>query len=164
GVGTLVLTERSTYTGDTRIEAGAIELGDGLGASDVVIGAQGTLRGRGSIAGDVRNGGHLVVSSAGDATGLSVDGDYVQEAPGTLNLLGVRTGYTASAHENILHAGGGVSGTFSQLTSVGNFLDATLAYDPDDVFLDITRLDVAQAAQAMGLTPVSQSGAALVEQ
>lgn len=184
GVGTLVLTERSTYTGDTRIEAGAIELGDGLGASDVVIGAQGTLRGRGSIAGDVRNGGHLVVSSAGDATGLSVDGDYVQEATGTLdayigrsflvggsatlagtlNLLGVRTGYTASAHENILHAGGGVSGTFSQLTSVGNFLDATLAYDPDDVFLDITRLDVAQAAQAMGLTPASQSGAALVEQ
>ncbi|MGN6112491.1 MAG: S8 family serine peptidase [Luteimonas sp.] len=182
GTGTLVLTRNSTYTGDTRVEGGALELVDGMSGSDFAVGTAGTLQGRGTIAGDVRNAGHLLASASSGAT-LQIGGDYVQDATGTLdayigrglavggtasldgtlNMLGVASGYTASAREGILHANGGVSGTFATLTSAGNFLDAVLEYDPDDVFLDISRLDVSATAQAMGLTAASQSGAARVE-
>jgi autotransporter-associated beta strand protein len=182
GTGTLVLAQDSTYTGDTRVEGGVLELANGMAGSDFSIGAAGTLQGRGTIAGDVRNAGHLLASAPSGAT-LQIGGDYVQDATGTLdayigrglavggtasldgtlNMLGVATGYTASAREGILHAAGGVSGAFDTLTSAGNFLDAVLEYDPDDVFLDIRRLDVSATAQAMGLTAASQSGAARVE-
>ena len=183
GSGTLVLSQAGTYTGGTRVEDGVLELGAGLAASDVDIAAGGTLRGSGSIAGDVRNAGRLQASAAA-GTPLQVGGDYVQEATGTLdayigrafavggratlagtlNVLGVASGYTASAREAILHAGGGVSGTFDALTSKNAFLGATVAYAADDVFLDITRLDVGATAQAMGLTAASQSGAVRVEE
>jgi autotransporter-associated beta strand protein len=182
GSGTLVLAQDSTYTGDTRVEGGVLELVQGMTGSDFDIGAAGTLQGRGTIAGDVRNAGHLLASApSGEA--LRIGGDYVQDATGTLDaylgrglavggtasldgtldMLGIATGYTASAREGILHADGGVSGAFATLTSAGNFLDAVLEYDPDDVFLDISRLDVSATAQAMGLTAASQSGAARVE-
>jgi autotransporter-associated beta strand protein len=184
GTGTLVLSQLSTYAGDTHVDGGVLQIGNGMAGSDFLVGAGGTLQGHGSIAGDVRNAGHVVASMSDDLVGLRVDGKYVQDATGTLdaligraflvggtasldgrlNVLGVRPGYTASAHETILHAGGGVSGTFASLTSAGAFLDATLAYDPDDVFLDITRLDVTLAAQSMGLTAASQSGAVRVEE
>lgn len=183
GTGTLVLAQDSTYTGDTRINGGAVQLGAGMSGSNFVVGAAGTLRGSGSIDGNVRNGGH-VQASAATGTALQIGGNYVQDATGTLdayigrafaiggtatlagtlNVLGVATGYTAASREAILHANGGVSGAFSTLTSTGSFLGATLAYDPDDVFLDITRLDVSLAAQSMGLTPASLSGAVRVEE
>ena len=184
GPGTLVLAQLSTYTGDTRVEGGVVQINNGITGTDFYIGTGGTLQGHGSIYGDVRNAGHVVASMGTDLVGVRVEGNYRQDATGTLdaligrsflvggtaaldgtlNVLGVREGYTAAARETILHAGGGVSGTFARLTSAGSFLGATVAYDPDDVFLDITRLDVNLAAQSMGLTPASLSGATLVEQ
>ena len=183
GTGTLVLAQLSTYTGDTRVEGGVVQINNGITGTDFYIGTAGKLQGHGSIYGDVRNAGHVVASMGTDLVGVRVEGNYRQDATGTLdaligraflvggtaaldgtlNVLGVREGYTATAHETILHAGGGVSGAFARLTSAGSFLDATLAYDPDNVFLDITRLDVSLAAQAMGLSATSQSGAARVE-
>jgi autotransporter-associated beta strand protein len=182
GSGTLVLTQDSTYTGDTRVEGGVLQLDAGMAGSDFAVTTGGTLRAQGTIAGDVANAGHL---QAGTASGsaLQIGGNYTQAASGTLdaflgralavggtasldgtlNMLGVANGYTASAREGILHAVGGVSGRFATLSSAGNFLDAILEYDPDDVVLDISRLDVSLAAQAMGLTPASQSGALRVE-
>jgi autotransporter-associated beta strand protein len=182
GSGTLVLTEDSTYTGDTRVEGGVLELGNGMTGSDFVVGAAGTLRGRATIQGSVSNAGH-VLASASSGTTMQVAGNYAQAATGTLdaylgrglqvggtatldgtlNVVGVASGYTASAREGILHADGGVSGAFATLTSSNTFMDATLEYDPDDVFLDITRLDVSLASQSMGLTAASQSGAVRVE-
>jgi autotransporter-associated beta strand protein len=183
GTGTLVLAGETTYTGDTLVEGGVLELGQGMGGSDIGIGIGGTLQGAGNIVGDVRNAGHFVVSDASGAAVLRIGGNYVQDASGTLDVhlgrvlavggsatldgtldvQGVTTGYTAGAREAILHATGGVGGTFDQLTSAGTFLDATVDYDANDVSLDITRLDVSLAAQSMGLSAASQSGATLVE-
>jgi autotransporter-associated beta strand protein len=184
GPGTLVLTQNSTYAGDTRIEGGTLQLGMGMSASDFFIGTGGALKGGGTVQGDVRNDGHIVASGQ---TGmpLAIGGNYVQGASGwldayvgrglgiggtatlqggTLNVLGVYGGYTPSARETMLHAVGGVTGTFDTLAAATSvFLDGALAYDANNVFLDITQLDVTVAAQAMGLSAASQSGAGLVQ-
>lgn len=184
GTGTLLLAQDSIYTGDTRIEGGTLQLGMGMSGSDFFIGPSGTLRGIGAVSGDVRNDGHFVVSGQSGAT-LDVEGNYLQGATGwmdayigrrlgvggtatlqggTLNVLGVSSGYTASARETMLHATGGLTGTFGTLTAAtGVFLDGALAYDANNVFLDITRVDVTVAAQAMDLSAASQTGASLVE-
>ena len=184
GGGTLLLLRNSSYSGDTRIEGGTVQLGAGMSGSDFLVGTAGTLRGQGTINADVRNDGHLLVGNqAGDA--LAIGGDYVHGAGGwldawvgsglrvggnatlqggTLNVLGVRTGYTVHARETMLHADVGLSGTFAALTAAtGVFLDGTLAYDANNAYLDITRLDVAVAAQSMDLSAASQAGASLVE-
>ena len=186
GSGTLVLTQNSTYRGDTRIEGGTVQLGMGMTGSDFLIAGSGTLQGNGSITGDVRNDGHLVASEGG--TGghrLFLDGNYIQGVGGTLdaylgrglvvggtatleggtfNLLGVTQGYTATAREVVLHANGGLTGTFDALTSEPSvFLDARFDYDADEAFLVIARLDVSAAAASMGLSTASLSGATRVE-
>lgn len=186
GNGTLVLDRNSVYTGDTRIEAGSILLVEGMTGSDFLVGPEGTLFGHGLVSGDVHNAGNMYSTSAVYEIGfdaLRVGGNYVQEASGTLNamigqpfqvggsatlagtlnIFDVASGYVYASREGILHADGGVSGAFDALTSTGAFLDATLDYDANDVFLDITRLDISLAAQSMGLTASSLSGAARVE-
>ncbi|MEO5565627.1 MAG: S8 family serine peptidase [Luteimonas sp.] len=184
GSGTLVLSNTAAYSGATRIDGGSLQLGAGLGASNVTINAAGTLRGIGTIAGNVSNNGHFVVSGAsGDA--LAIGGNYLQGATGwldayigraltvtgkatlqggTLNVLGVYSGYTTKSRETMVHAGAGVTGTIANLKSApGVFLDGKLAYDANNVFLDITRVDVTSAAQSMDLSASSQAGAGLVE-
>ena len=55
-------------------------------------------------------------------------------------------------------------GTFSTLRAASNvFLDANLGYDPNNVFLNINRIDVTQAIAGAGLggiTAMSASGGA----
>ena len=43
--------------------------------------------------------------------------DAPEKATNWYHSLGVATGYTASAREGVLHANGGLSGTFATLTS-----------------------------------------------
>jgi autotransporter-associated beta strand protein len=186
GNGTLLLEKNSVYTGDTRIEDGVILLAEGMTGSDFVVGADGALGGHGTVSGDVHNAGILYsTSEVYELPGtLRVGGNYVQEASGTLSafigqpfqvdgsatlagtldIVDVAYGYVYTSREGILHAGGGVTGAFTTLTSTGSFLDATLDYEANDVFLDITRLDMNLAARSMGLTASSLSGAARVEQ
>ena len=83
---------------------------------------------------------------------------------GTMSILGVKTGYTTSAKETLLNAGGGVSGTFSSLKAAPSvFLDATLGYDPNNVFLNINRIDASKAVAGMGLGSVTLASAVRVE-
>jgi len=189
GTGTLILTGDNSYAGGTAVLAGTLQATqplplarvqkeDVLGG-DVYVGSAGTFEGVGTP-GSLLNAGTVVVKG-GDtqvgtydqtATGtLSVSlgsvldvGGSAQLA-GTLNVLGADSGYVTTNHQDVLTAGGVVSGTFGQLTtSPGVFLDTTIQYTADSVWLDTTSLSITQAAQAMAITdPASSAAAARVQ-
>lgn len=186
GVGTLELAaaaSASDYSGDTRVQGGTLQVERSLTQSAVFIGPNGRLAGRGSISRRVTNDGVLAVGGTGR---LSV-GDYTHNAGARLDLelgweglnvartatlnggdvrvTGVKSGYVTQARERVLHADGGVQGTFSTLSSAPNvFLTGTLAYDPSNVWLDIQRLNVTTAARDLGVqSAASLAAAARVE-
>lgn len=187
GTGTLVLGgSANTYTGLTSVLAGTLRVGGTLGGAvqvassailDVPVG-KGGLRVSGS---GVSNAGTVKLGADG---GLTVDGGYTQAANarlalyvgnvvsattatlqgGDLQVLGVKTGYTHQAKETVIATTNGLTGTFATLSAAaGVFLQATLGYDATTAWLDITRLDVTAAAQAMAFTPMSISSAERIE-
>ncbi|HWU69985.1 MAG TPA: S8 family serine peptidase [Pseudoxanthomonas sp.] len=180
GAGTLTLTEAATYTGATRVDAGGLDIRKGL-KSDLSVAAGATVWASGAFAGNVANNGRFL---NGAGTPASIAGNFTQSATGNFgvwlgskltvggtaslsgqaSILGVKSGYTTTAKETLLTATGGVIGTFSSLKAAPNvFLDATLAYDPNNVFLNINRIDVSTAVAGMGLSDVTQVSAIRVE-
>jgi autotransporter-associated beta strand protein len=89
GAGTLILDGINTYTGTTTVSAGTLEIGDANAtsasiASDVDVQAGGTLRGHGTITGNVTNDG--IVWPGGSMGTLAIQGNYTQNADGTLQI------------------------------------------------------------------------------
>ena len=191
GTGTLLLTGNDTYTGGTVVQGGTLQAvqmlpiatvqkEDVLGA-DVAIGSGGTLYASAGTQGSLLNSGTVVVKGGNTKVGelytqtstgtLSVSlGSQLQvggnaSLAGTLNVLGADSGYVTSTHQDVLTAGGAVGGTFAQLTtSPGVFLNTSIQYTPNTVWLDTTSLSITQAAQAMALTdPASSAAAARVQ-
>jgi outer membrane autotransporter protein len=160
GTGTLTLSGANTYTGGTTVNGGSLLVTGSL-ASGVTIGSSGSLGGTGSITGNVVNNGTL---SPGTSIGtLTVAGNYTQAAGSTyqveinpagqsdrLNVTGTATisggtvsvvagsgSYARNTSYTILNATGGVTGTYSGVTSNLAFLSPTLRYDANNVFLDL---------------------------
>lgn len=87
GAGMVILNGVNTYTGGTAVDAGTLEVGDadheGARIQGLVqVGASGTLRGHGTVAGNVINEG--IVWPGGSIGTLTIDGDYMQSSNGTL--------------------------------------------------------------------------------
>ena len=187
GTGTLILEHyyASGYRGDTRIEEGTLIANGPLANTDVYVGANGTLTGDGDIFGTLVNAGTVVTD---DDDNLLVLSDYTQSAGGTLSVQlgtlftvygvatieggtlhvsGVKPGYVTQSREAVLGAIGGLSGRFDALTSASNlFLEATFEYDyvNYDVWLNISRLDVAAAARSFAnITTASLASAERIE-
>jgi len=87
GSGMLILNGVNTYSGGTSVSAGTLEIGDAAHPTasilgDVAVGSAGTLRGHGSIGGNVTNDG--VVRPGGSIGTLTILGNYTQSPTGTL--------------------------------------------------------------------------------
>jgi autotransporter-associated beta strand protein len=174
GGGVFTLTgDASAFAGTTTIDAGTLEVGDAADPGAVLggnvdVANAGTLRGHGTIDGNVVNDG--VVSPGGSIGRLTVDGNYTQKSDGTLNievtpLTVAGTGYdqlvihgsaslagrlavepdsgtySVGSVYDILHAAGGVSGSFATVTynpAFAAYLTPDVNYSPDDVFLELT--------------------------
>ncbi len=180
GSGTLTLTEAANYTGATQVQAGGLDIRNGL-LSSLSISNGANVWASGNFGGNVSNSGRFL---NGASTPASIAGTFIQSAngnlgiwlgstlkvtgkatiDGTMSILGVKSGYTTSAKETLLHAAGGVSGTFSSLKAAPSvFLDASLAYDPNNVFLNINRIDVSKAVAGLSLGSAITASAVRVE-
>ena len=181
GAGNLTLTETAGYTGGTLVQAGGLSVRKGM-ASHLNVGVNGTVWGSGAFGGNVANNGKFL---SGANSPASIAGNFSQSSTGnlgvwlgsklnvggtaslagTMSILGVKSGYTTSAKETLLTATGGVSGTFASLKAATNvFLDASLGYDPNNVFLNINRIDVSKAIAGAGLGGITGMSAGRVEQ
>lgn len=175
------------FTTGTSVQNGILRVNGTLTSPTIAVGANGTLGGTGTIVGAVTNNGNL---APGNSIGtLSITGNYIQATGSTYTVEVNRTGqsdllnvtgsvtilsgttanviaapgfYTVGQRYTILHALGGVSGAYTTLTDNAPFVDFALSYDPNNVFLDVTRSSVAftQIAQ----TPNQRAAAGAVEQ
>ncbi len=170
GSGLLTLTGASTFTGGATVNAGTLAVNGSL-ASNVMVNGGGLLRGTGTVGGLVVNGGTV---APGNSIGtLNVSGNFVQGGGSTyqvevnaagqsdkINVGGTATlggavqvlaqpgTYARNTTYTILSANGGVSGVYSGVTSNFAFLTPTLAYNANNVFLNLFQSTSAFAAGA----------------
>ncbi len=186
GSGILTLAETANFTGATRVDAGGLDIRKGL-KSNLTIANGATVWGSGTFSGNIQNNGLFIYSEpglTGSSLFVSFLGDFTQSANGNLGLwlgrtmviggkanldgqlsiLGVKTGYTTKSKETLLSADGGITGTFATLKAAPNvFLDATLSYEQRMVFLNINRINVANAIAGLSLSTITNVSAQRVE-
>jgi outer membrane autotransporter protein len=198
GTGATVLTGASTYTGSTTVNAGALVVNGSIATSSLLtVNAGSLVGGTGTLPSTMINGGAL---APGNSIGtLAVQGTLALSATatqqievsataadrtnvsgtatlgGTVQVAATPDDYGPHTSYVILHAEGGVSGAETLSTTVSSvFLDPTLSFDANNVFLDLTQLPfrsvawtpnqraVANALQASGTH--SALGAAVFNQ
>jgi T5SS/PEP-CTERM-associated repeat protein/autotransporter-associated beta strand protein len=92
----------------------------------------------------------VAVNAAGQASRISATGQAILNG-GTVDVLAGAGNYWPQTDYTILSAGGGVSGTFTNVTSNLAFLDPSLRYDAGNVYLRLRRNDISFAG--IGQTP-----------
>ncbi len=145
GSGTLTLSGVSLHTGLTTVAAGTLNLTGVLVNSDVQVNSGARITGSGSA-----NGLSMVPASvfavnanaAGIANMLTISGD-VTLSGGTVSVTANPVGsWSYSTLYKIIDSSGTLTGTFSNVVDDLAFLDPTLSYVNNDVFLRLTRNDV----------------------
>jgi len=166
--GTTVLTGNSSgFNGLTTVGGGTLAVNGSLGGTVDVL-AGGRLQGSGTIGSmTVGNGGVIApgnsigtLNIAGSATfgagsryevevdPNGTDSDRIH-ATGTVTInggavrhIGLNGAYSSSRTYTIITADGGVNGQFASASSDFAFLDPTLSYDPNNVYLKLDRNSV----------------------
>ena len=106
GVGTLTLSGANSYTGDTTVSAGTLNLTGSI-ASNTTISSGATLQGGGTINGSLTNYGNVQPASGTTRTNLTVTGNYTGDnGTFTTNTYGPSSAVTADT----LSIGGQASG------------------------------------------------------
>ncbi|MCK1387464.1 autotransporter domain-containing protein [Bradyrhizobium sp. 21] len=176
--GRQTLTGANTYTGATNVNGGTLVV-DGSIVSATTVNTGGTLAGSGTVAGVAVNGGTLAPGSTATPFGpLTVNGPLtftaastylVQVSPTNASLTNVTgaatlgnatvsamfTSGTVKKQYTILSAAGGLGATTFNAAVVSNMptINATLSYDPNNVFLNVN----VNFAQAGGLNVNQQN-------
>jgi outer membrane autotransporter protein len=155
------LTGTGSFTTSTTVSSGFLHINGQLTSPTVTIASGGTLGGTGTIIGNVTANGNV---APGNSIGtLNITGNYTQATGSTytpevsttasdlINITGTATIqggttvsvlaapglYTVGQRYTILTAAGGVTGTYTTLTDNAPFVDFALAYDLDNVYLDV---------------------------
>jgi fibronectin-binding autotransporter adhesin len=161
GSGVTSLTgDASGFTGATQVEAGVLSVNGKLGGTLTVL-AGGQLQGIGTVgdvivAGTIAPGnsiGTLTVGNITFQTGsiyqveVTANGQSDRIAAtgtatingGSVQVLAGQGNYQPNTTYTILTAAGGRTGSFAGVTSNLAFLAPSLSYDPDNVYLTLTR-------------------------
>ncbi|NJC87578.1 MAG: autotransporter domain-containing protein [Desulfuromonas sp.] len=187
GTGYFLLSGANTFTGATTINNGHLIVNGNL-AADVLVNANGNLWGTGTIAGTVTNNGNILpgnsigtltvgnfVANPGSTYTVEVDGaghsDLI-DATGTATLNGGTVAVLATGSGSdynsrqfsytFLRAAGGITGTFTDVTSNISVFTPFLVYDdPNLVQLLMTRNDLNLAGLG-GAQTINQQAVAAV--
>jgi fibronectin-binding autotransporter adhesin len=162
GGGTLTITGNSLYAGPTTVTGSGLVVNGSL-ASTVTLDSMSTLGGTGTLGGVISNGAMLMpgnsigtlnitgnfsqnggtyqveVNPAGQSDRLNVTGTATINGA-TVQVVAASGSYGTSTTYTILNATGGVSGTYSSVTSNFAFLTPSLTYDLNNVFLTLALL------------------------
>ncbi len=167
GTGSINLTNTNTYNGATKINSGTLFVNGSNSNSTTTVNAGGTLGGTGTVGSVNVSGGTFAPGNSIGTTNVtgnidfSGGGVYQVEvdnagssdliiATGTASLTGGSVQVLSDSTENyllstdytILTADSGLVGVFNNVTSNLAFLEPTLTYDANNVFLNLTRNDI----------------------
>jgi autotransporter-associated beta strand protein len=179
GYGTLTVDGTATYSGQTNIVGGRLNVnGDITRSSDVLVGPGGILGGVGFVpstlvAGTLAPGNSIGTITVNGTLAFAPGSFYQVEVAGTTadrtNVTGTATlaGTTQalfapgvpSRSYTILSAAGGLTGTFQDLTSTGlpGFLSPSLGYGATDVTLNLQSTMTATAGLGGNQLAVARS-------
>lgn len=160
-----MLANNSAYTGTTTVNNGLLAVNGNLSNSATTVNTGGTLGGTGVVGQTTVNGTIAPGNSIGT---LNVNGPYIQNAGsfynvevngagqsdlinvngtatingGTVRVLAGIGAYNPTTVYTILTSNGVRSGTYDAVTSNFAFLDPSLTYDPNNVYLTLIRNSV----------------------
>jgi autotransporter-associated beta strand protein len=164
-VGTLVLSAANTYTGNTVVDGGTLEVnGTAVNSALTIVNSGGRLAGTGTVKGtQINAGGTFAPGNGTPASTMSVNGNLafqsgaiylIQVDPTTASRASVTGTATLNGTVNATYAGGtyvskrytiltatgGVSGTFAGLVDTGKpgNLVSILSYDANNAYLNVT--------------------------
>ncbi|HEX7791272.1 MAG TPA: autotransporter domain-containing protein [Afipia sp.] len=177
GTGSFTMTaDNSAYTGATTVNDGFLIVNNSLSNSATTVNSGSTLGGTGTVGATTVNG--TIAPGPANAIGtLNVNGTYTQAAGsfynvnvsaagasdlvnvtgaaningGTLRVSAAAGSYDPSSVYTILTSSGLRSGNYAGVTSNFAFLDPSLTYDANNVYLTLARNNIDFAS--IGITP-----------
>lgn len=178
------LSNAGTFATSAAVQSGTLHVNGQLTSPTVTMAVGGTLAGTGTIIGTVTNNGTI---APGNSIGtLNITGNYTQaggsaytvevddtgasdlvditgaatiQAGSGVNVLAAPGAYTVGTRSTILTATGGVTGTYDTLTDNAAFIDFALAYDANNVFLDVAQISASFASVAGTPNQAAAAGA-----
>ncbi|WP_421913284.1 autotransporter outer membrane beta-barrel domain-containing protein [Mesorhizobium sp.] len=176
------LNDAGTFSTSSEVQSGTLTVAGILTSPTITVRSAGTLTGNGTLVGAVTNSGTVRVSSGA----LAVTGSFTSQAGstlaigltpasnavldvsgaatlngGTVAILAGSGTYAPSTIYTILTAGGGRTGAFDGVTSNLAFLNPSLSYDANNVYLTLVRNSIDFGA--IGGTPNQRSAGTGVE-